>query len=80
MSECEYCKFRNEHTYSPQRNIYKEADFEDKHLRFILVRLMRQDSGYELTVNIASPDVFYRRGIAIKYCPMCGRKLEEDND
>ena len=77
MSECEYCKFRDEHACSSQRNMYKEANFEDK-LRFIAVRLMRQDSGYELAVNIASPDVFYRRGIAIKYCPMCGRKLGEE--
>ena len=78
MSECEYCKFRDEHACSSQRNMYKEADFEDKHLRFLIAGLMRQDSGYELTIGIGLPDIVYQRGIAINYCPMCGRKLEEE--
>ncbi|KRM79435.1 hypothetical protein FC84_GL001611 [Lapidilactobacillus dextrinicus DSM 20335] len=58
--------------------MYKETDFEDKHLRSLIVGLMRQDSGYELTVGIGLSDIGYQSGIAINYCPMCGRKLEEE--
>ncbi|OJF74492.1 hypothetical protein BOQ55_05625 [Lacticaseibacillus casei] len=78
MSECEYCKFRDKYAYSSQLKMYEETNFADKHLRFLLVGLMRQDSGHELTVSIGLPDIVYQRGIAINYCPMCGRKLEDE--
>jgi len=31
-----------------------------------------------LNIGIGLPDIVYQRGIAINYCPMCGRKLEEE--
>jgi len=78
MNECKYCKFIDKYDYSSQLTMYEETDFADKHLRFLIAGLMRQDGRYELTIGIGLPDITYQRGIAIKYCPMCGRKLEDE--
>lgn len=74
MSECQYCNFEGNYTFSAKKAFLTQRNL-DNGVKYLSCRIMRQDDGIKLTVNVNTKNTIYQRGITVNYCPMCGRKL-----
>ena len=81
MTKCKYCNFDETKYYFPTK-AFETAHYdssEEIHAIGGGVQL-DLDNAPSLGVWVNAPKIGYQYGWKIKYCPMCGRKLEVEDD
>jgi hypothetical protein len=81
MSKCKYCNFDETGSYFPTKefksNLYESGEV----IRAIGGGLqLDYDNNPTLGVWAVTSEIGHQYGWNINYCPMCGRKLEVEDD
>lgn len=78
MNKCKYCNFDETVSCFPAKG-FETIHYESEEAIHAIGGGLQLDNGNEpsLGVWVIAPKIGYNHSWSIKYCPMCGRKLEE---
>lgn len=81
MSKCKYCNFDETRSCFPTDRFETSAYELSEAVNAIGGGLqLDMDNKPVISLSIHTPGTTYQYGWEIKYCPMCGRKLEVEDE
>ncbi len=81
MTKCKYCNFDETKTYFPTKEFESNLYESGETIGAIGGGLqLDYDNKPTLGVWVSTSESGYQCGWNIKYCPMCGKKLEVEDD